>query len=146
MKILHLSIIIGAGITAAIGIFIFLTFPSENKSNEIVPPPAPSPQITTVIILPGSEDQNSGKTYDPPSITVMMGINSTVQWINKADVPNSIVSDGIGDAPESAIVMHSSSIMPGQSYEFIFTVPGTYHYHGEPHPWQKGTVIVLSRQ
>ena len=31
----------------------------------------------------------------------------------------------------------------GESYEFTFTEPGTFTYHGQPHPWQKGTIIIL---
>jgi FtsP/CotA-like multicopper oxidase with cupredoxin domain len=36
-------------------------------------------------------------------------------------------------------------IKPGQSYRFTFTEPGTFAYHTEPHPWMKGTVIVLPK-
>ena len=31
----------------------------------------------------------------------------------------------------------SDSLRPGDSYQFAFTEPGTFAYHGQPHPWQR---------
>ncbi|GEM_PF-2844858 len=95
---------------------------------------------TTIVIPPGSENQNSNKTYSPDIVMVTIGINNTVRWLNQADVANSIVADNISKQNDK--MFNSFTLKPGQSYEFTFTQPGTYPYHGEPHPWQRGTVIV----
>ena len=99
---------------------------------------------TTVIISPGSENQASPNTYSPNITTVVLGINNTVRWVNQADVGNTIV-------PDMPLIQNGKSfgsdgiIKPDQSYTFTFTEPGTFTYHTEPHPWMKGTVIVLQR-
>ena len=97
---------------------------------------------TTVIISPGSENPVSPNTYSPNIITIVLGINNTVRWVNQADAANTIVSD-------MPLIQNGKSfdsdgvIKPDQSYTFTFTEPGTFSYHTEPHPWMKGTVIVL---
>lgn len=97
---------------------------------------------TTIMISPGSENQASHNTYSPDVATVVLGINNTVRWINQADTTNTL-------APDVSWVQNGKSfdskgvIKPGQSYQFTFTKPGIFGYHGEPRPWQKGTVIVL---
>lgn len=99
---------------------------------------------TTVIISPGSENQASPHTYSPDVVTVVLGVNNTIRWVNQADVANTIV-------PDMPLIQNGKSfgsdgiIKPDQSYTFTFTEPGTFSYHTEPHPWMKGTVIVLPR-
>ncbi|MEW6604185.1 MAG: plastocyanin/azurin family copper-binding protein [Thermoproteota archaeon] len=41
------------------------------------------------------------------------------------------------------ITENRSLLKPGETFEFIFTKPGKYEYHSEPHPHKHGTVIVL---
>lgn len=97
---------------------------------------------TTVIISPGSENQVSHHTYSPDVVTVVLGANNTVRWVNQADVANEIV-------PDMPLIQNGKSfgsdgvIKPDQSYTFTFTEPGIFAYHTEPHPWMKGTIIVL---
>ncbi len=99
---------------------------------------------TTVIIPPGSEDQTSHNTYSPDMVTVVLGINNTIRWINQADTADTIV-------PDMPLIQNGKSfgsdgvIKPEQSYQFTFTEPGTFAYHTDPHPWMKGSVTVLSQ-
>jgi plastocyanin len=98
---------------------------------------------TTILIPPGSEYDSSNKTYSPDVTTVVLGINNTVRWTNQAESANSIAADM---SFEQDVKKFGSDgiIKPGQSYEFTFTKPGTFSYHGEPHPWQRGKIIVIS--
>ena len=97
---------------------------------------------TTILIPPGSEDQASNKTYSPSNTTVVIGINSTVTWVNQAITGNSIVSDM--PVVQDLNTFGSNVLRPGDSYRYTFSEPGTFHYHGAPHPWQRGTINVLS--
>lgn len=99
-------------------------------------------RYVTIVIPPGSENQASSNSYSPDIATILIGVNSTVRWINQADVANSIVSD-MPVIQDGKNFGSYSSLGPGQSYEFTFTQDGTYNYHGAPHPWQKGTIIVI---
>lgn len=103
---------------------------------------APS-QIPVVIMPPGFDDFKSGKTYDPPSISVVIGINNTVRWTNKASSSDTLTSDGFKESNSFGEIFGGSTISPGDTYEFTFTKSGTFGYHGVPHSWNKGKVTVL---
>lgn len=103
---------------------------------------APQDSETTILIPPGSEDPTSNKTYSPDVTTVVIGINSTITWVNQADVGNSIASDT--PVVQNLNTFGGSMARPGDSYRYTFTEPGVFHYHGEPHPWQKGMINVIS--
>jgi plastocyanin len=96
---------------------------------------------------------SSGSTtlygYAPTTITVVIGKNNTVVWVNRdsafhtataaSSAPASFDSgclDGVGaPCPSSAGV---------STYQFTFTAAGTYLYHCIYHPWMQGKVIVKS--
>lgn len=111
-------------------------------------------QVTTVVIPQGAEDQSSGKNYDPQYIRVIIGVNNTVRWINDGNTMNSIVADNSSDPDFYNITNQFSAVMentkmpnflkPGESFEYTFTKPGYFGYHGVPHPWQRGWVLVLT--
>ncbi len=75
---------------------------------------------------------------DPELITVQIGVNNTITWINEDDVPHGISSDNKEHQWGSAGV-----IKPGESFTHTFEDDGVFPYHGEPHPWMTGFVIVL---
>jgi len=75
--------------------------------------------------------------YNPDSITVVLGKNSTVIWTNDDAAIHTATSDTAG-------VFNSGNIAQGATAEFTFTTPGTYTYHCIYHPWMQGTIIVKS--
>ena len=104
-----------------------------------------SPNVSTIIIPKGSDDPSSGKNYEPRFLTVVLGVNNTVQWINEADEPNTIVADTYNQPDplfEKGPYSHGI-IRPGKSFNFTFTKPGEFQYDTEPHPWLYGWVLVL---
>lgn len=98
---------------------------------------------STIVIPPGSENSSTNKTYSPDILTVVLGVNNTVHWINQAITANTIVSDV--PVTQDGKTFGSDVLLPGKSYEFTFTHTGVYGYHGEPHQWQRGSIIVLSQ-
>lgn len=101
--------------------------------------------ISTVVIPAGASSQDSGKNFEPPSITVVIGKNNTVMWVNKDNVIHSFKADSNTADPEfyNATKNNMNLLSPGQTFQFTFTKPGDFGYHGEPHPWLRGTVHVL---
>nr|MCH9657624.1 plastocyanin [archaeon] len=67
--------------------------------------------------------------------------NSTVTWINQDDTAHGIASDKGGHGSWGS----PGILRPGDSFSVTFNNTGTYDYHGAPHPWQTGKVIVLGR-
>ncbi|HET7630262.1 MAG TPA: cupredoxin family copper-binding protein [Candidatus Saccharimonadales bacterium] len=73
--------------------------------------------------------------FSPGAITVKAG--TTVTWTNLDSVNHTVTSDD-----NSSIQFDSGDIDKGQTYQFTFEQPGTYHYHCTPHPFMHGTVVV----
>jgi len=154
MKTLHLSIIVGAGIAIVLLSFLFIFYlPTSDNIQQRVANAGLLTQKTTVVIPPGSENQDSGKNYDPQHILVIIGVNNTVRWINDGVTMNSVVADNPSDSDFYNVTNRFSAVMenakmpnflkPGESFEYTFTKPGYFGYHGVPHPWQRGWVLVL---
>jgi plastocyanin len=80
--------------------------------------------------------QSSPDHFVPQNVTVELGVNNTVVWINQDTVPHTVTSD--------TNVFKSGSIGPGANFTWTFTVAGIYHYHCSIHPFMTGTVIVLN--
>ncbi|MGH2613343.1 MAG: cupredoxin domain-containing protein, partial [Rhabdochlamydiaceae bacterium] len=100
--------------------------------------------ISTVIIPKGSEEQSSGKNYEPQYLVVVLGVNNTVRWVNDALAANFIEADNQDD-PIFGNFTHSSdsTIFPGKSSNFTFTRVGDFGYHGKVFPWLHGSVLAL---
>jgi len=88
-----------------------------------------------VYILPSGYDPRSGRGFSPSTVSLILGINSTVTWINN-DISSHTVTavDGSFTSP---------LLNPGRSWSYRFTAPGIYRYLSNPHPWMLGTVVVL---
>ena len=97
---------------------------------------------STILIPPGSENPSTNKTYSPEVTSIVLGVNNTVRWVNQASAANSVVSDS--PITQNGKSFGSGILIQGASYQFTFTEPGSYQFHGEPHPWQNGTIVVLS--
>jgi plastocyanin len=94
-----------------------------------------SPKITQVSIVQGSGANASiAQSYSPDPVTVVIGVNNTVTWVNNDSAPHTVTAnDGSFD---------SGNMAPTGTFTFTFTTPGTYHYHCIYHPWMVATIIV----
>jgi copper-containing nitrite reductase len=88
-----------------------------------------------VSIQSGSGANTTSIYYSPQTITVVIGVNNTVSWINNDNTVHTVTDTGVFD---------SGMINPGQGWSYTFNTPGTYQYHCTIHPWMTGTVIVES--
>jgi plastocyanin len=79
---------------------------------------------------PGSDGTDQ---FNPQFITVVIGVNNTVTWINHDEFAHNILTTSGFSSPD---------LSTGQSFTYIFTVPGTYHYSCSYFPVMSGTVIV----
>lgn len=92
-----------------------------------------SPVTTFVSIQLGSGDSVSF-SYSPDQVTLVIGVNNTVTWINNDNAPHTVTAyDGSFD---------SGNVGSGASYTHTFTAPGTYKYYCAYHSWMVGTVVV----
>jgi plastocyanin len=109
------------------------TLPTANETS--AQQGSPSPVTSFVKILLGSADSVS-YSYSPVEVTVVIGVNNTVTWVNDDNAAHTVTSrDGS---------FGSGNIGAGGVYTYTFTTPGTYRYYCAYHSWMVGTVVVES--
>lgn len=106
-------------------------------------------KAVTVVIPLNSNLQETHKNFEPSLIKVIIGVNNTVNWINKDDVPASVVAETKDDLlfwnetnNAYGIIDKIHLLLPNQTFSFTFTKPGVFGYHSVPGPYRHGYVIV----
>ena len=100
---------------------------------------------TVKIIIPNGVNLNHALDFTPSTLTVVIGVNNTVSWVNQ-DSTDHTATFTVVPAGVTASSISAGDIPPGTTFGPItFTVPGTYDYHCQFHPgWMRGTIIVKS--
>lgn len=105
--------------------------------------PAPAPAAegvaaeTTTVSMVDNEPDLTNWHFDPAEVTVPAG--STVVWVNRGKEEHTVTSD-----PESREKFDSGYKKRGASWQRVFSRPGRFSYYCAPHPWMKGTVVVVA--
>jgi len=73
-------------------------------------------------------------TFGPAELSVSVG--DKVTWTNRDDIPHSVTHAA---TPRT---FKSSVLDTGDTFSFVFTAPGTYHYFCSLHPHMQATVVV----
>ena len=116
----------------AMGLFQVASGTSSQPTETTTTTVAPSGPV--VSIPSGAAMQMGTMYYVPQTITIMLGTNNTVTWVNNDDAAHTVTAtDGS---------FNSGNLDAGQSWTHTFTTAGTYTYFCAYHPWMKGTVIV----
>ena len=71
-------------------------------------------------------------TFAPAELTIPA--NTTVTWINRDDIPHSVV--------QKDKMFRSKALDTDDSFSFTFTTPGTFSYFCSLHPHMVGKIIV----
>ena len=123
---------VGAGIALAIllliGLTIFAAFRTDNGQAAL------KSTAVGVTIEKGAASGDSSPGYSPATVTVVVGVNNTVTWVNGDDAIHTVTADGGS--------FDSHDLGPGKSFTYTFATVGTFDYHCSYHSWMKGTVIV----
>ena len=94
------------------------------------------------VSIPHGAGTNQSVNFQPATITVIVGVNNTIQWDNQDSVPHTVVSTSVPTGGQS---FDSSALSQGQTYQIALTVPGTYKYYCTIHPtWMLGKIIVIA--
>lgn len=140
---LTMGIPVMVGLASGIAlVIVFSLFPTSS-------PDRGSKEISVVVIPEGASLESNPRFLVPDVIKVKIGVNNTVRWFNEDTIPHGLNSDTsyldplTGVAFDTMQSLEGGFLMEGDSYEFTFREAGEFGYHGEPHPWMQGTVIVL---
>lgn len=97
---------------------------------------------TVVVNIPNGVGTIQTLNFSPTTITVVVGTNNTIKWINQDSIAHTVTSTSV---PSGANSFDSGTLNPGSAYTLTLTVPGTYHYQCTVHPsWMIGTIVVKS--
>ena len=77
---------------------------------------------------------NSGISLNPGNMTVVIGVNNTVTWVNLDTVSQTLVG--------ANNLFNSGTLAPGATFSYTFTTVGVYSYSNPSYAWEKGTVTV----
>jgi plastocyanin len=80
-----------------------------------------------------SEVKIDNFTFAPKDLTIPAG--TVVRWINRDDIPHTVVSD-------DKTTFKSKALDTDDSFSYTFTKPGTYSYFCSIHPKMTAKVIV----
>jgi len=143
-RVVVLAVAIIVVIAVAMTGYIYLTSLSPNNGSG-------NPGVTMINIPQGSympppgfnttrfqEYFATGPYPYPVNLTVTIGVNNTIEWVNKdtqAHTATAIVS------PQQPL-FNSGLILPGKTFSITLTVPGTYRYTCAWHNWLAGQIIV----
>jgi plastocyanin len=138
-------------VAVSIGYYQFVYIPQAN-SRPVLPQEVLKPkQSVQVSIASGASNQGNGRFFVPAEVRATMGISNLVVWTSDDSVPHTVTSDnsfndrysGTFDSRDRPQEEGGPFVMPGKTYQFLFTENGDYPYHCEPHPWMKGIVHVV---
>ncbi len=140
----YLGLVAIAVVAASVGGYVYATsvlFPSH----QIAPP-------STVIHIPKGSSRTpagwinfttlSSPTFHyPVNITVIVGVNNTIEWVNDDSIAHTVTSFFV---PTGASTFNSDLIFQGKTFTVTLTVPGVYRYFCAWHNWLAGQITVKS--
>jgi plastocyanin len=94
-----------------------------------------------VIIPPGIENLANKVSFEPINVTIVIGVNNTIVFINHDDQEH-ILESTAWPTDGQPFQFYS---LPGSSNSVTFTTPGEYTYFCEWHPiWMDGSINVVA--
>jgi plastocyanin len=100
------------------------------------------PSPGAVIVMPYFVGQGYGN-FEPASITVVVGVNNTVTWINEDQTAEHDVYFTSAPAGADVPQIPSAPIGYAHAYTITLTTPGVYKYECEYHYWMQGVIQVV---
>ncbi len=134
------AVIIGAAI--GIGYYQLYYIPEFN-AKPIVPEKVLHPGQTTAInIIAGSVNQGQQQNFVPKKQEVQLGVSNLVTWTNQDSAAHYVTP--VKDYKDAySGDFGSDPIMPGKTYNFLFTQTAQIPYYCKVHPWMKGEIDIV---
>jgi plastocyanin len=134
------------GLSVSIGYYQMFYLP-EQSAKPAVSEHILHPTSETVIkIIPGSALEEQQDNFVPKLVNIQLGIDNHLIWTNDDDVAHTVTPDHRSEDSYSGEFGSTGVVLPGESYEFVFTESQTIPYHCQPHPWMTGTVVVTKQR
>jgi len=103
-------------------------------------PNGPYAKIVNINMQAGAVTDQSLSTFSPSVVTLVIGVNNTVQFTNQDETSvHTVASYSI---PAGAATFSTGALKLGASYTAAFSVRGTYYFGCTECPWMKGVIVV----
>jgi len=138
-----LTLVLIVALSAIIVFYQFVYLPSADGSQEIPEEFLSPPEFIQVLIVEGSINLDQEENFVPNEPTVTLGVDNSVVWLSQDPVLHTVTADPGSPDDFADAASRSNFLDIDDTFTFVFTSPGEYKYHCEPHPWMRGTIIVL---
>lgn len=119
----------------------FVYLPAQHAGEVVPENVAKPPESVTINIIKGSFNIEQPENFVPKEVKIILGKDNKLIWTNSDEVAHSVTADAGQAGVFAQAASRSNFLQSKEKFEFVFTRPGTYKYHCEPHPWMKGTVV-----
>ncbi len=130
------------GLSAGLVFYQYFYIPESLAKPQVAEEILEPHETITIQIIEGSADPNQQDNFVPKLVNLQLGIDNHVVWENVDNTPHTVTPDHKYEDEYSGMFGSDGVVMPGESYEFLFTQPAEIPYHCEPHPWMKGTLEI----
>lgn len=135
-----ITVVVGAAIS--IGYYQLFYIPEFN-AKPIIPEKVKNPgQTTQISIVTGSVNQDQQQNFVPKKQEVQLGVDNLVVWTNHDQAAHYVTPDKpYKDAFSGDF--GSEAILPGKTYQFLFTQQVQIPYYCQVHPWMKAEIDIV---
>jgi plastocyanin len=130
------------GLSIGIGYYQMFYLPEQNLKPEVAEEVLNPEESTNIEMILGSADPDQQDNFVPKLVNIQLGIDNLVIWVNADDVAHTVTPDDTAEDSYSGEFGSTGVVLPGETYEFLFTKSIEIPYHCNPHPWMTGTLIV----
>ena len=133
-------------LAVSMGYYQFFYLPEAN-AKPILPAEVLDPRDTTAIqMVEGASLESNPRNFVPNDVRGILGLSNRVVWTNNDVTAHTVTNDDYVDKISGkfdSTVQLGSLIIPGKTFEFIFTAEGEYSYYCTPHPHMRGAVEIV---
>lgn len=101
---------------------------------------------THIEMILGSADPSQQDNFVPKLVNIQLGLDNHLIWTNTDDVAHTVTPDHKLSDKYSGEFGSTGVVLPGETFEFLFTEAQEITYHCEPHPWMTGTLIITEQR
>lgn len=138
--IVLISVLVGAG--SGIIYYQMYYIPEYNAKPHVDAKILNPSQTTKIVIVSGSLNQDQEQNFIPKKQEVQLGVNNLVVWTNQDEAAHYVTPDKDFKDLYSGD-FGSDAIMPGKTYQFLFTQLAQIPYYCKVHPWMKGEIDIV---
>lgn len=134
------------GLSVGIGYYQMFFLPEQSAKPSVSEHILHPTSETIIKIIPGAALEAQQDNFVPKLVNIQLGIDNHLIWINDDDVAHTVTPDHRSEDRYSGEFGSTGVILPGESYEFLFTEDHEIDYHCTPHPWMTGEIIITKQR